>query len=310
LPSKHRWCLTGTPIQNKLDDLGALIKFLRIPYLDESSNFRNSIVTPIEKGQSVGITRLRSLLSCICLRRVKEVLKLPEPDEKEVAVELLPTEKQGYCNIGEKYRQAIQEAVCGRNSGAAYKGIFQAILRLRIFCNHGLLTNNQLLSPELSTAMDEAFSLLQQNDEAVCGYCSCDVSSIAQGNDEQSGIITDCSHLLCAGCLSLSTIDVTVKRVKTKKLRCPVCNNVSGFHHSEASQGDHGLGLLPKLSEPSSKFVALINNIKAYGKTEKRFVSFLLSWPYRNGMITYMVQYCVLVVENDYSTFGCVPKHP
>lgn len=35
LRGKHRWCLTGTPIQNKEEDLYALFKFLKCRPLDE-----------------------------------------------------------------------------------------------------------------------------------------------------------------------------------------------------------------------------------------------------------------------------------
>ena len=40
LDSKLRWCLTGTRVQNKVEDLGSLVSFLRIPQLDTAAAFR------------------------------------------------------------------------------------------------------------------------------------------------------------------------------------------------------------------------------------------------------------------------------
>lgn len=34
LPAKYRWCITGTPIQKKLDDLYGLLKFLKASPFD------------------------------------------------------------------------------------------------------------------------------------------------------------------------------------------------------------------------------------------------------------------------------------
>ena len=68
----RRLCLTGTPVQNKLDDVFALIKFLRLNPLDEKAVWNEFIGTPVKYGQPLGIARLQSIMKCITLRRTKE----------------------------------------------------------------------------------------------------------------------------------------------------------------------------------------------------------------------------------------------
>src|SRR2546421_4056904 len=78
ISAKYRWCLTGTPIQNSLEDLGALIKFLQVPLLDTTPAFRYYIVSPIESGHPTGFLGFRLLLKSLCLRRTNDVLGFPQ----------------------------------------------------------------------------------------------------------------------------------------------------------------------------------------------------------------------------------------
>ncbi|RKO91763.1 P-loop containing nucleoside triphosphate hydrolase protein, partial [Blyttiomyces helicus] len=50
LQATHRWCLTGTPMQNNIGELFSLIKFLRIKPHCEWSEFRDTIETPLKQG--------------------------------------------------------------------------------------------------------------------------------------------------------------------------------------------------------------------------------------------------------------------
>ncbi len=72
LMADRRLCLTGTPVQNKLDDVFALIKFLRLHPLDDKAVWTEYIGTPVKFGQSMGIARLQTLMKTITLRRTKE----------------------------------------------------------------------------------------------------------------------------------------------------------------------------------------------------------------------------------------------
>ncbi|KAJ3535904.1 hypothetical protein NM688_g6913 [Phlebia brevispora] len=68
----RRLCLTGTPVQNKLDDVYALLKFLRLEPFDDKAVWTEFIGTPVKYGQPLGVARLQTIMKCITLRRTKE----------------------------------------------------------------------------------------------------------------------------------------------------------------------------------------------------------------------------------------------
>src|SRR5258708_26760993 len=76
LRSHYRWCLTGTPMQNNLDELQSLIKFLRIKPYDELKNWKDSITGPMKNGRGgLAMKRLQYFLKAFMKRRTKDVLK-------------------------------------------------------------------------------------------------------------------------------------------------------------------------------------------------------------------------------------------
>ncbi|OLL25184.1 putative ATP-dependent helicase [Neolecta irregularis DAH-3] len=77
LDSRNKWCLTGTPIQNSVDELYSLIKFLRIQPFSDFSQWKERISQPMKSGHGdKAIKRLHAFLGKILLRRTKEYLTL------------------------------------------------------------------------------------------------------------------------------------------------------------------------------------------------------------------------------------------
>ena len=77
LTAQFRWCLTGTPYQNTVDDVYSLVKFLRIPPFAEWKYWNERITSPAKSDKmSLALTRIRTLLRAIMIRRRKDILKV------------------------------------------------------------------------------------------------------------------------------------------------------------------------------------------------------------------------------------------
>jgi SWI/SNF-related matrix-associated actin-dependent regulator of chromatin subfamily A3 len=71
LSSTAHWIVTGTPIQNKLEDLYPICAFLRIHPLDNFDFFHKLVVAPMRQRSPASMVRVRKLMQVFCLRRTK-----------------------------------------------------------------------------------------------------------------------------------------------------------------------------------------------------------------------------------------------
>ena len=71
LRAKRRWCLSGTPIQNSIDDLYSYFRFLRYDPYAVYKSFYNTIKVPISRNSLHGYKKLQAVLRAIMLRRTK-----------------------------------------------------------------------------------------------------------------------------------------------------------------------------------------------------------------------------------------------
>ncbi|KAK6829653.1 P-loop containing nucleoside triphosphate hydrolase [Apiospora arundinis] len=218
LSASHRWCLTGTPIQNSLDDLGALVTFLKVPILEKAPTFRKLITNPINSESRARFKNLQTLLRTVCLRRTRQLLDLPEPQAVERRLRLSAEELRDYGDLLKQGRREIDMAVSQRgkinvksarssNSGCSATTAVQ--MRL---CNVGLTG--------LPTDPTEALGYLEQHEQNVCAYCSGVIYFISENAGNDGGtFISGCSHLICHNCVPYH---------RGEKEHCPTCAEQEG----------------------------------------------------------------------------------
>ncbi|KAJ2905925.1 SNF2 family N-terminal domain-containing protein [Zalerion maritima] len=240
LEAESRWCLTGTPIQNRLDDIGALFAFIRIRPFHGMNAFRGYVTNPYVSGgqyRKRATDNLVALMDSLCLRRTRdEALDLPEPTQIMRPLDFTPQERAQYENTEEILSRIMKQRVGeysryhwegrGAMSSAAHQtsssqfGLFQVNLQLRILCNHG--TFQQPFSWQRRSKRDlyEA----EVADPATAGtgeqFCSGCGTLLPVGTDCR--VSAKCAHLLCTDCLTNSSNSVSAVDGGTQT--CPLCS--------------------------------------------------------------------------------------
>jgi SNF2 family DNA or RNA helicase len=162
LDATTRLALTGTPIENRLDELWSIFEFLQPGYLGSAESFRTRFEIPIVRdGNRAALTLLQKMIDPFKLRRAKgEVLAdLPPKVEDARWCELTPPQAALYRALLEK-EGALVEGL--RDSGAApdYVGIFATLSKLKRICDHPALVLEGGRTRGLRSGKFEAFAEL------------------------------------------------------------------------------------------------------------------------------------------------------
>ena len=137
LEANFRIALTGTPVENRLQELWSILDFLNPGYLGPRNFFQRRFGIPIEKyGDTDSLKTLRSLVQPFILRRLKTdrdiIQDLPEKQEMTVFCGLTPEQAELYQKTVEKSLAEIEES-----DGIQRRGLILALLvKLKQICNH------------------------------------------------------------------------------------------------------------------------------------------------------------------------------
>lgn len=255
LEAKSRWCLTGTPIQNHLEDIGALFAFLRAEPFHSLAQFRRFICIPFEQGETIAKDRLIMLYDSLVLRRTKDILHLPKHEERTRKLALTDEERIQYDKTERLLNRYMRTQATHFHGGAANRtddawkstkfGLFQAHLQLRILCNHGTYQKpfswkKRDIREERQAETEAMMSEIGMRAELRCDGCNHQRSIVPSS---QTRFAEDCGHLLCDDCLDESFTD-----------RCPLCQRFEKTDVHMRDSDDHGIDGHENLHHKSNYF--------------------------------------------------------
>ncbi|CAG8952487.1 hypothetical protein HYFRA_00001234 [Hymenoscyphus fraxineus] len=256
LQASRRWAVTGTPVQNRLEDLGALMAFLRVKPFDEKGGFAQYIMAPFKLCDPEILPKLRLLVDSITLRRLKDRIDLPPRHDHLVKLDFNSEERQIYEIFAKNASDRVKVIVGQREKslgGKSYVHILQSILRLRLICAHGrdLLCEEDLqvmygLSKDSAIELDsddeddrpalsskqayDMYNLMVETNADVCASCNRKVGTKDEAlevdgdaKDETIGHMTPCFHILCPSCFGGYKSQLEQLARGSQMVDCTVC---------------------------------------------------------------------------------------
>ncbi|ODV91248.1 hypothetical protein CANCADRAFT_19046, partial [Tortispora caseinolytica NRRL Y-17796] len=230
LKAQHKWCLSGTPMQNSVDEFYSTVKFLDIKPYNSKDYFNRVIGRPLKIGNQPSKTamqQLQVLLRSMCLRRTKDssvdgqpVLQLPPRNDEVLYAEFDPEHKRFYELVEQKVGE-LADRYMERQGLNNYAHMLVLLLRLRQACDHMWVCRDKkkmqnadvlacadedterepvkakrIESLNANILSDEAIRRIKSlNEDIECSSCL-DVLE-----NEVVRIVTPCGHIHCVECL-------------------------------------------------------------------------------------------------------------
>ena len=139
LQASHKLALSGTPIENKLEELWSVFDFLMPGFLFSVADFNSRYVYPImERQDKIVEKRLKLQIYPFILRRMKrDVAKdLPDKVENIAYCELTDEQKDFYLTVLDSTKEELFKSIEQNGLEKSRMSIFSALLRLRQICCH------------------------------------------------------------------------------------------------------------------------------------------------------------------------------
>ena len=226
-------------MQNRLDDFGALIQILRLPYLENRSTFRKKLVES-QQDTKLNLENLRCLLAAVCLRRCRSILQLPEPAYVEQRLRMSLEESRLYKETLNACKRKIQRAKQGNAHSQLRKSTLELYLRTRMACNNG--TYERFIPSFVQDSVDQVGSdeLYESDKDHNCPACFIDTSTLGTPSSNGARACARCSARMCEQCLPEYTLSMSDETHKTRR-KCGFCHNSFTALPFSASLARYGL---------------------------------------------------------------------
>ena len=258
LHAQRRWSVTGTPIQNRLEDLLSVTKFLGLFPYDDRGRFGMHILSRFKTGDATVLASLRVLVDSFTLRRVKDRVDIPARHDQIVTLTFSEPERQLH-EFFRKESNVMMNVIAGQDKttmkGRMYHHVLKAMMILRQISAHG----KELLEPEdrarikgvsAQEAIDleegqsegaaaisdkkayEMFTLMQQSSADVCAMCAKRLEEPSTSHPQTAAaekqtpmaVVLPCFDVLCPDCFSAAWKQSSgVKTGGSADTQCQIC---------------------------------------------------------------------------------------
>eukprot|EP00927_Polykrikos_kofoidii_P027162 TRINITY_DN24001_c0_g1_i1.p1 TRINITY_DN24001_c0_g1~~TRINITY_DN24001_c0_g1_i1.p1 ORF type:complete len:1399 (+),score=252.81 TRINITY_DN24001_c0_g1_i1:147-4343(+) len=303
LKTDTRWCVTGTPLQNSVEELFSLVRFLRVDPWSSWTEWRRAVALPLERGRhgdgvamTTALNAARRIVQPLLIRRTKAsrdpetgepLLVLPPKHLHVVELQLSAGERDFYDALYSRSKTQFDTFVARGEVLAKFHHILLMILKLRQALCHPFLVfarpgagDEDLESVQSRCIRDMGGDVnaqkfvgsvmedLRKGDLADCPIC-CD--------SPEDPTMTPCGHIFCREC--------ALKIVDQCSGECPVCRRPGVSRKSlrvlpGASRFPSGLmtrseetggNKLPPQSTKMKEFLTLLRDDMAAGRRAVAF---------------------------------------
>jgi SNF2 family DNA or RNA helicase len=146
LRSNYKLVLTGTPIENGVQELWSQLSFVNPGLLGNLKSFNERFVTPIEKGKDeFKMQQLKAIIKPFVLRRTKDQVAkdLPEKTEQIIYCQMTDEQAEAYETTKSYYRNEILKSVSEIGVSRSHFTLLKGLTRLRQIANHPILANKE-----------------------------------------------------------------------------------------------------------------------------------------------------------------------
>ncbi|BAT77166.1 hypothetical protein LR48_Vigan01g309900 [Vigna angularis] len=212
--TNYRLLITGTPLQNNLHELWALLNFLLPEIFSSAETFDEWFQISGENDEQEVVQQLHKVLRPFLLRRLKSDVEKGLPPKKETIL------KVGMSQMQKQYYKALlQKDLEVVNAGGERKRLLNIAMQLRKCCNHPYLFQGAEPGPPFTTGdhlitnagkmvlLDKLLPKLKERDSRVlifsqmtrlldiledylmfCGYQYCRIDGNTGGEDRDASI--------------------------------------------------------------------------------------------------------------------------
>ncbi|KAH0422390.1 SNF2 family domain-containing protein [Colletotrichum camelliae] len=187
IPSQHRWCLSGTPMMNGVDELLAQFAFLRTNPQDDLKQISRTF-DAFERKKKIttrAMNDLRELLQRTMLRRTKRsmidgkaIIQLPLKTEENVWIDLKPVERKAYDAVKAGFDPTCLDSGLKAKSTRG-RSRLEDLIRLRQHCCHPSLSSTSKATTATSSQASGDRRPAQDDSATVKERCGPDTRSEA-----------------------------------------------------------------------------------------------------------------------------------